>query len=131
MVSANGRMTLFLPGIGHAPDLLSAVVDDQQGSITDHRDANGSAPDAFTGFIGNPSHQEVLVAAFRFSVCEWDANDFVAAAFRAIPRPMESDKGVALVFFREHFAGIKDDAERRRVRFDQDVWNDRSRDQFL
>src|SRR5262245_2027700 len=80
MVSAHDRMTLFLPGIGHAPDLLSAVVDDQQGSIADHRDAHGTAPDAFTGLIGNPSHQEVLVAAFRLSVCEGDANDFVAAA---------------------------------------------------
>src|SRR6266498_326891 len=111
----------LLPLVRHSPDFLPAVVDHQQGSVANHPHADRPPPHLLARLIGDPAGEEVFVAYFRLALLERDADDFVSAALRAVPRAVQRDERVAHVLLGKHLARVKLDAERRRMRLDQHV----------
>ena len=73
---------------------------------------------------------EGLVMGRRTAVLERHAGDHVAARLGRIPRAVQRDEGVAAVFGGELRAVVEDQAERRRVRFEQQVGHDGRGDQI-
>src|SRR5437763_263834 len=104
--------------VRHSPYFSGAVVGDQQRAVAEHEEAGGAAPDASARLIRHPADDEIVVAAGRMAVLEWNTNDFVAGAARAVPRAVQSDEGAAAIFRREHRAVVEGDADRGRVRLD-------------
>src|SRR5262245_2711024 len=120
----------LLPLVRHAPHLHSAVVNHQQRPVANHPHADRPSPHLLARLIGNPAGEEVFVAAFRLALLEGNADDFVSASLRAVPRAVQRDERVAHVLPRKHLARVKYNAERGRMRLDQHVWNDRPLDQI-
>ncbi len=108
-----------LPLIGHAPDRAAAVIADEQRAVMRHRDADRAAPDASVvadeAERGNPRT--------RRSACRPSsrAHDLVAGERRAIPRAVQGDEGVAFVVGGKLIRRIEGDAERRRMRLNENV----------
>src|SRR5262245_45915540 len=125
LASSIKHLRLLLPLVRHAPDLIAAIICHQQRAITQHQHSHRTPPHVEASRIGYPAGQEVLVSTLWLTVVEWDANDFVTAAQLAIPRAVQGDKSITLILFREHIARVKNDAQRRRMRFDQYVRYDR------
>ena len=84
-----------------------------------HRDPDRAAPHALV--VGNEADKEILIHARRLTVLHQEAHDFVAGALRAIPRAVQSDEGVARIFGGKLIRRIEGDAERRRMRLNENV----------
>src|SRR5262249_11792269 len=117
---------LLLPFISHSPHFPPAVVNDQQRPVANHSHADRPSPHILARLVGNPTGEEVFVAAFGLAILEWDAYDFVSASLRTIPRAVQRDERVAHIFLRKHLARVKYDAERRPMWLNQHVRNNRS-----
>src|SRR5207248_11390220 len=72
-----------------SPYFFAAVIGDQQRAVGEHEQAGGSAPDASAGLVRHPPGDEIVVSAGRMTVLEWNADDFVARAARAVPRAVQ------------------------------------------
>src|ERR1700730_19015927 len=119
------RLSVLLSSIAQTPNLVRAVVGDQHRAISQYQQSNRPAPDVTTVLIEHPTRQKIVVAAHGFSILETNANELVAGSFGAIPRSMQGHENIALVFLREHFAFVKDQAQNRRMRLDQDITRNR------
>src|SRR5207248_5692586 len=102
--------------VGDPPDFSGAVVGDQQRAVAEHKEAGRTSPDASARLVGHPSDDEIVVAAGWMAVLEWNADDFVAGAARAVPRAVQADEGAAAIVRREHRAVVERHADRRRMR---------------
>src|SRR5436853_241586 len=70
--------------VRHAPDEIGSIVGHGQRSVAHHEQSDGTSPH-LAARIGNPSRDEVVVAAAGTSVAERHAHDFVSRQHRAIP----------------------------------------------
>src|SRR5262249_62098638 len=106
----------FLPLSRTPPAFLPPAVDHQQRSVANHPHADRPPPPLLARLIGDPAGEEVFVASFRLAILERDADDFVSAALRAVPRAVQRDERVAHVLLGKHLARVKLAAERRPMR---------------
>src|SRR5664279_1392022 len=102
-----------------APDGAVAVLGDQQRAVVSHRDADRPAPDV--AVVEDEAGDEILVFAGRYPLPQTNANDLVTGPLRPVPRAVQGDDGIAAIVCGETGPVIERQAERRRVRLQQDI----------
>src|SRR5579872_1917052 len=90
--------------IGHTPDQVAAVVRHQQRAVVGGRNADRPTPDALA--VDDEAGEEVLVGSVGHAVLQVHADDLVAGALAAVPRPMQRHESVAPILRREGAAGV-------------------------
>src|SRR5262245_56518269 len=114
------------------PDLIAAVVRYEQAAVGGNRHTNRAAPalkrHATLAVIDVEAGHEVLERP-RLPVRDWEECHAGPRPYRAIPRAVQRHESSAAIALWKLRAGIEGDAERGRMRRDQDVRDDRQLEQ--
>src|SRR5712671_3048962 len=115
--------------VGDPPDRAAGVVGDEQGAVLGDRERGGAPPDLGALLARRPeAGGEILVIAFRPAILERHADDLVASRFRAVPRALQRDESMTLVFGRELLRLVEDEVQQRGMRLEQQIGCDCSLD---
>src|SRR6266404_7342390 len=115
--------------VGDPPDRAAGIVGDEQGAVLGDRERRGAPPDLGALFARYPkAGREILIISFRPPVLERHAHDLVAGRYRAVPRTLQRDESVTLVFGRELVRLVEDEVEQRGMGLEQQIGGNRRLD---
>src|SRR5438128_1856156 len=107
------RMIAASRAIGDPPNPAAGVVGDEQRAVRQHQQADGSTPARAVREL--PAGDEVLDGD-RLAVLDTHPDHLRARWHAAVPGAVVGHEGVAAIASGEHRAGVKGEAEWRRVR---------------
>src|SRR5208283_5398958 len=110
LLSEGGDAGILRCLIGDSPDRPALVIRNNKGAILCYGHADRATPDARV--VGDKPREEIFVHTARRAILHDEAYDLVARPFGSVPRPVQRNEGVALVWRRKLLGVVKYDPER-------------------
>src|ERR1700744_1430184 len=112
------------------PNLLAAVVGNQQAAVLELQQPDRPAPNFLLIWSEHPPGNEITYRAGGFAVLKGHEGYRIAYPERAVGRPMVREERAALILLRKLFAGVEEEVEHCAMRLKENVWCDGLRDQI-
>src|SRR5579859_1128261 len=112
-----------LLSVAHVPDRVRAVIGHVHRTVLRNRNTDWPSPGLT--FRRHEPGQEIFIHAAGLAFVQRDAHYFVARHHGPIPRSVLGGEQISLIFFRKLVPLVEGQSERRAVRLDQDIGNNR------